>query len=49
MDDVMQAVNYVIVVDSIASSRWLSKLPGVRLMDPTMAFIPSARSILACS
>src|SRR3989442_4808208 len=34
---------------SIASSRRLSKLPGAKLMDPTMALTPSARSNLPCS
>src|SRR2546428_4597536 len=34
---------------SIASSRRLSKLPGAKLMDPTMASTPSASSILPCS
>ena len=34
---------------SIASSRRLSKLPGARLMEPTMARFPSARISLAWS
>ena len=49
LGDVVQPIDDVVVRTSIASSRRPSRLPGARLIEPTIAATPSASSILACS